>query len=437
MNKKLDKFLQQIIRILFYTFVFLLPWQTKLIIKPSDNNFTEISFFVSHIILLLLLMVFLLYRVIKKDYHSRSSVMWYSLAGLSLFAFLSFFFAPDKVLAFYMFIILMLGLGLFYFLQEGCKKFAYVDSVIEKSTTVFVFLTSIFFHVLLGIYQFLSQRAFAFKYLGLASHFPEDLGVSVIETSSGRWLRAYGGFDHPNIFAGVLIIAIILATYYLAKKKAIRTKTETIESLFLFIFYFFSLLALLFTFSRSAWVAFIIAFISLVILFIYKKDKWALGRLAALFLFSIILISTIFFSYRELFMMRIEASGRLEQISLDERKDQLATVSKVLKEKWFFGVGLGNYTTYLKNSDFDRNGIKKADWQYQPVHNSLFLLWVQSGLLALVFFITFLITLWKKSREEAFVWFLLLPLILLMFFDHWLLSLPFGVIFLFFILGIF
>lgn len=437
MNKKLDNFFQKTIRLLFYAFVFILPWQTKLIIRSSGSNFTEISFFVSHVILLILLLTFLLYQVLRKDYHSRLNLLWYFLAGLSLFAFISFFFAPDKVLAFYKYVVLMLGIGLFYFMREGCKKFAYIDSILEKSRLVFIFLTSISFHVLLGIYQFLSQRAFAFKYLGLASHFPEDLGVSVIETVSGRWLRAYGGFDHPNIFAGVLVIAIILAAYYLARKKAIRTKTETIESLFLFTFYFFSLLALLFTFSRSAWAAFIVGFISLIIFFLFRREKWALGRLAALFLFSIILTSTIFFSYRELFVTRIEASGKLEQISLNERKSQLVTVSNVIQEKWFFGVGLGNYTTFLENDDFEKNAIKKATWHYQPVHNSLLLLWAESGLLALVFFLAFLVALWKKSRQDAFAWTLLLPLIILMFFDHWLLSLPFGLIFLFFTLGIF
>lgn len=436
MNKKLDSIFQQIIRSLFYLFVFLLPWQIKLIIRPSLSNFTEISFFASHLVLVLLLFSFLLYKGLKRNFRAKSSILWYSLAGLSLFAFISFFLAPDQVLAFYKYIIIMLGLGLFYLLQEGFKRPAYTEAILEKTKVIFVFLSSISLHVLLGIYQFLSQRAFAFKYLGLASHFPEDLGVSVVETTSGRWLRAYGGFDHPNIFAGVLVISIILALYFLAKKKSIRTKLETAESLFLFLFYFFTLLALLFTFSRSAWLAFIIGFISLLAYFLIKRERWALGRLAALFVFSLILCSTIIFSYQDLFSTRLEAKGKLEAISLNERRGQIMQACDLIKDNWFFGVGLANYTTFLENKDLEQKGGKKEAWAYQPVHNSFLLLWSESGLLALVFFFTFFIALWRQSRHEVFAWSLMLPLIILMFFDHWLLSLPFGIIFLFFVFGI-
>jgi len=436
MKKNWQHLFKMIIRWFFYLFVFLLPWQTKLIIKADASNFNEVSFYISHILLIFVLLFFLFYRATNKNYQEKAQLDWYCLAGFSFFIFLSFFFASDKILAFYKYIIIMLGLGLFYLLQEGFKRQAYGEAILEKSRVIFVFLSSIFLHVSLGIYQFLNQNAFAFKYFGLASHHPEDLGVSVIETLSGRWLRAYGGFDHPNIFGGVLAIAIILSSYLLAKKKLIRTKREITVSIFLFLFYFFALLALIFSFSRSAWLALIVGLIALFIIFLVKKEKWALGRLIALLFFSAILSSLIYFSYQDLFITRVNAEGRLEEISFSERRLQLVEVGGVLKDKWFFGTGIGNYTTFLANQDLEKNGFKKADWSYQPVHNSFLLLWAESGLLALFFFLTFFVVLWRRASKEVFVWSLLLPLILLMFFDHWLLSLPFGIIFLFFILGL-
>ena len=436
MKKNWHNLFEGIIKWSFYLFVFLLPWQTKLIVRAGANNFSEISFYASHLLLIFVLLIFLSYRAFNKNYQERVQVAWYCLAGFSFFIFLSFFFAPDKVLAFYKYIIIMLGFGLFYLLQEGFKRSAYGEAILEKSRVMLIFLSSIFLHVSLGIYQFLNQKAFSFKYLGLASHYPENVGVSVIETLSGRWLRAYGGFDHPNIFGGVLAISIILASYLLAKKKLIRTKKEITESIFLFVFYFFALLALIFSFSRSAWLALIIGLIALFIIFLIKKEKWALGRLVALLFFSAILSGVMYFSYQDLFTARVNAEGRLEEISFSERRFQIDEAASVLRDKWLFGTGIGNYTTFLANKDLENNGLKKADWAYQPVHNSFLLLWSESGLLALFFFLTFFIALWRRSSKEVFAWSLLLPLILLMFFDHWLLSLPFGIIFLFFIFGL-
>lgn len=436
MNKKLENLFKFLIRNTSYLFFFLLPWQTKLIVRSAGNNFNEISFFSSHIILLFLLLIFLIYRCLNTEVKDRANLLWYPLAGISFFAFISFFVAPDKVLAFYKYIVLMLGLGLFFFLQESFRVQAYKESLLNKNKIILTFLSSIFAHVLLGIYQFLSQSSFAFKYLGLAYHSPEIAGSSVIETVSGRWLRAYGGFDHPNIFAGVLVVSIIVATYYLAKKKLIRTSAEIFESLFLFVFFFFSLLALLFTFSRSAWAALVLGIFSLFVYFLIKKEKWELGRLLALLFFSLILVSSIFFSYKEIFDTRIDASSRLEKISITERREQFVETGNILKDKWFFGVGLGNYSSFLESQDLKEKKELRESWQYQPVHNSFLLLWSETGLFSLIFLLSFFVIILKKKKQEALAWSILLPLIFLMFFDHWLLSLPFGIIFFFFVFGI-
>jgi multisubunit Na+/H+ antiporter MnhB subunit len=156
MKKNWQNLFEGIIKWSFYLFVFLLPWQTKLIIKSAGSNFNEISFYASHILLLVILLIFISYRALNKSYEERAQVIWYCLAGFSFFVFLSFFFAPDKVLAFYKYIIIMLGFGLFYLLQEGFKRQAYGEAILEKSRVMFIFLSSIFLHVLLGVYQFLN-----------------------------------------------------------------------------------------------------------------------------------------------------------------------------------------------------------------------------------------------------------------------------------------
>ena len=49
----------------------------------------------------------------------------------------------------------------------------------------------------------------------MAVHKAEELGTSVVETVGAdglgeRWLRAYGGLDHPNILGGILAVALLL-----------------------------------------------------------------------------------------------------------------------------------------------------------------------------------------------------------------------------------
>ena len=433
MKQNWEKFYKIVLRGLFYTFVFILPWQTKLIIRPAVDNFNEVSFFASHIILALAFLVFVAYKSRLRDDNGKVSEMWYFLAGLSIFIFLSFFFAPDKVLAFYRYIIFLLGLGLFYILREGTIVHPYTEQIINKGKIVIVFLSSIFIHIVLGIYQFLFQNTFASKYLGLASHDPYVSGASVIATVSGRWLRAYGGFDHPNIFGGVLAISLILAAYMLAKKRHINSLKDTSESIFLFIFYFFGLLAMLFTFSRAAWLAAVIGLLVLIFILIIKKDRWAIGRLLALIFFSAILSTVIFFSFRELFDTRIKAESALERISIEERQAQIFESKVLLKDNWLFGTGIGNYTAALNAQD---DKLQKEPMQsLQPVHNAFILLWAEGGIFVLVFFLAFFISLFNRKGREDFSWSLLIALSVLMIFDHWLLSLPFGTLFLFFVFG--
>lgn len=437
MKEKLKKYYNYITRFSFYLFIFSLPWQTKIIIRAAESNFNEISFYISHILLLVSLILFLFYKIINKDKEEKRRVpfLWYFLLAFTFFVCLSFFMAPDKALAFHHCLIIILGTSLLYILQEGFAKTAYLEPILEKTKVLFVFLGSMFFHVFLGVVEFLNQRSFVCKYLGLSAHNPEELGVSVIENASGRWLRSYGGFDHPNIFAGVLVVSIIIAAYLLSKQKLIRTRKEVVASLFLFVFYFFSVVALLFTFSRSAWLSLVFGLLALFIFLVIKKEKWQLGRLMALFFFSLFLSGLIFFSYQDLFITRVEATGRLEQKSLTERSDQLSLNKGVVVDNFLLGLGIGNYNRFLAKEDLAQ-GVKKAAWEYQPVHNSFLLLLSESGMFSLIFFLALIFSIWYRGRHESFSWSLLISLIFLMMFDHWLLSLPFGIIFFFFVLGL-
>jgi len=432
METSLSKYLRKIVEWLTCLFVFILPWQVKLIVRNSESNYSEISFYFSHALLLVILAIFLWFRFREKSYNKISRPILFSLIALSFFLLISIIFAPDKPLAFYHFFIFLTALSLFFIVRLGTEPRNYQEIVINKAAILYSFLISIFLQSSLAIYQFFTQSSFACKYLGLASHNPTVLGTSVVETVDGRWLRAYGGFDHPNILGGVLAISLIIAAYLLAKKKILNNVKQVWSSIFLFIFYFVSLYALFFTFSRAAWMGLLAGLIVLLIILIRNQDKWILGRFLALIFFSIVLISIISVPFKDLITTRVSLETRLEQKSVADRYAYMIESRKLLEGNFLTGVGIGNYHSALSLADNN----KKAVWEYQPVHNIFFLLCSQSGIFALLSFSVFLFILIRNGRREQFALAILVPLIVLMMLDHWLLSLPFGVLFLFLVLAL-
>ncbi len=436
MSKKLQRFLAATVEYSFYLFVFLLPWQTKLIIRSAETNFTEISIYVSHLLLLIVLIVFFAWQLKRKVDSEPISPLWISLAALELSILISFFFASDQLLAFYHYLLVLMGIGLFYIIRAGTISYSYEESQFSTSKIIGSLFLSIFFQASLGIYQFLMQFSPANKFLGLAVRNADITGASVVETVSGRWLRAYGGLDHPNILGGVLAISLIITAYLLAERKMIRSKTEAATSLLLFIFYFIALTALFFTFSRGSWLAYVTGLLVLLAILIYNSDRWMLGRYLALIFFSVVMLFIVAFPYRDLAFARTagawQGQGRLEQKSLDERGSYVTQAGSLIRECWIFGAGAGNYTQAIEERDI----VKQEAWFYQPVHNSFLLLFAQSGILSLVSFLAFLYFLIRKDRRAVYSGAVLAALVILMIFDHWLISLPFGLIFLFLVLGL-
>ncbi len=432
METGLSKFLRKTIEYLGYLFIFILPWQVKLILRPGETNYSEIGLYFSHILLLIILALFLFFRLKLTECRYNNRTIMYSAAALAAFTLVSIFFAPDKLLASYHYSIFVLAFCLFFIIRIGTEPQNYQETLFNKISIVYIFLTSILFQASLGIYQFLTQSSFSFKYLGLALHNPDTFGVAVVETANGRWLRAYGGMDHPNILGGVLAISLIMAAYLLAKKKMLNNHAQVWTSVFLFVFYFISLYALFFTFSRTAWLAFVVGLVVLLIELIINRDKWIIGRFVALLFFSALLLMIATAPFQDLVMTRLNAESRLEQKSIDERASYISDSEALIKQNLITGVGIGNYSVTTSLED----GNKKPAWSYQPVHNSYLLFLVENGLFSFVALLVFLFFLIRNGRRELFTLAIFIPLLILMFFDHWLISLPFGILFLFLFLGL-
>lgn len=391
-----------------YLTIFTLPWQTKLILFPALSNYWEISLFavipLVYISLLFLIPSGLLNFNFWKKMGRCPKIL---LLSLVLFALFSVFISGDCYLSLYRFLLLITAIILYFIVQQL--------PVLTRRRLLLISLISLGLQAVIGLGQFLTQISFASKYLGMAYHQASDLGAIVIETSSGRWLRAYGASDHPNIFGGLMALATLTSAYLFLTEEKIRTRVYFIAAYVLFF------LATLVSFSRAAVLALSVSLIYIVI----KNWRLRFNKLRpgiALFFLSFLLLVIFAGLYGNLILSRTQTQGRLESISLNERQTYNQRAWKNFLSSPLLGVGLGDSTRFDRQSDLQENQIHPV-WNYQPAHNYWLLAATEGG----IFFLFFLVGLWylvyKKSRKHRLLG-IFIALFILTLFDHWLFSLP-------------
>jgi len=432
--------------------LFLLPWQTRWIFHDSLINgqvweYGRFSLLGTEITLWALAIWRLI--LIKPKWTGFKSALanslFYPALTLLIFGALSIIWADDKSLALN-YERLLIQAGLFAWLIASYLKTIDREKIF-LSMPFIAFLTGACLQGLLAIYQFFSQTTFACKWLGLSLLNPKLAGTVVIEFADQRWLRAYGAFQHSNILGGFLGLALIIAVIALWQNQKAINRVSCIvyqelpttnhqspitnnKQLFLIFAVGLIFSGLILSFSRSAWIGTALALVILLIIVLRKRPddyKPFLIKIAVLLgLFACFWVLTL---PKGLFLTRTQAVGRLERISISERAEAIAQAEKIIKENWLAGVGLGNYTAVLQ-----KNNPDKTVWQTQPVHNIYLLILSELGIFGLVIFGWLIFTIIKKTRLTYLTPFLVL--LIIGFFDHYLLTLPIGLLFLGLSIGI-
>ena len=409
-----------------YLLVFLLPWQTRWIFEAGKINGGVSEYLTSSLygvdILLIGLLVLALIYFRKNISTSKGFTSIYPFMEVKLLLIflglgaVSIFWAENKNLAFYREVQIILALGFFYLVANFTKI----------SKLAFSFVASLILPTLLGLWQFFAQTTFADKWLGLAGHEANLGGTSVVETFSngivdGRWLRAYGSFDHPNIFGGVIAVGLLVSLSLLLNWQ----KEKTIKRIFLFFAIIIFSAGLFASLSRSAWLSLALGVIFMAATLFFQKNFAALKNL----IFGSFVIAAVFLvmfaGYQNLVDVRVEGGTRLENLSLDQREVYFQQAKILIAKNPIIGTGLGNYIESLAK-------LKPSDqaWTYQPVHNVLLLIWAELGIFGLLIFVGFLVTLfWSYGRKNELAGALLFALLPMLLLDHWLWSLHFGLLF--------
>lgn len=384
---------------------FLLPWQTRFLLRaPSVNgvvwDFGIISIFVAQGAIALWLLIEawqhrVAVRMWLQQWDARKKII---VGTFAAFIALQLLFSADRLLTVQWLMSVALLAGLAVVLHSNPR---------DRIPFAAAFLISIVFQSLLAAMQVSAGATFASSLLGVAAHKASVAGTAVIEYAGNRYLRAYGGQPHPNIFGGLTLVGLLLFGWILKNKKTLGVRKNIIQ---------FSLVvtgALFFTFSRAAWIGFVIWLVAL-----WRKRtqlresqitqfKWMLGAFGVLLL--------IFFP---MVLSRASPSTAIEQRSITERGTDIARWKTVAREHWMVGTGVGAYTAALGDAGEDRR---------VPVHSVPLLAFAEIGLIGGILMI---LALWAaRIRRIPVLMLLILAPILL--FDHYLWSLWSGQVILF------
>jgi O-antigen ligase len=410
----------KIAQIFLYLWLLIWPLQTKLILRTSDSTYLEISLFLSLLVLLVPLIIWT-HQIFTEDYWRFKKGMskplwWRALIAWELITFASIFWADDFMLALYRYIILVFGILLFYVVKN--------TDFVKTKLVIRYFIVGLIAPSLLAIWQFFTQSTFASKYFGLAYHASNILGDSVIETSAGRFLRAYGSFDHPNILGGIMTLGIILVLYSSLRKEINRN-----ERLFYLISFSSFYLALLVSFSRAAWLALLVG-APFILFSTWRRGKFQ-KKLISLFIILVIGISVAVINpSRDLFLGRTQTDSRLEINSIDERELYLEQAKEVITVNPFMGTGVGNYILELQKII-----PGQASWYYQPVHNYWLLVLAEIGIFGLIAIILFWFAIFKSGLKNG-LWPIVLAFGVFSLLDHWLWTQNIGILVFFMVAGL-
>lgn len=430
----MKQFLSSIRKYCLYLLVFLLPWQTRWIWHEGQFNhgvweYGTFSLYTTDILIIVLIILSLILNVRTKT-RSLNSILT-TVVVFALVSFVTVFWSVNKEVSWYAALRLLEYVGLFWAITRTQFSWRGVAAA---------FISSGFIQAVLGIYQFFSQRVVESTWFGLAAHSPEVLGDFVVETASGRFLRAYGSLPHPNMLAGFLVICLIVVIGFLFK--AYRNRSENLPAIILVVTAFVVMYyGLILTFSRSAWFVFALVILSLFALGLWHRDHYRLRILIPVTLWIVLVTAFSVYLLPDLWETRI-MGGRLEQQSNTERISSYYGAIDIIKDNWYQGVGIGSYTQALHDNDRSLDS-----WAYQPTHNIYLLITSETGVFGGILFLVLIgevgvAAYWKRRRElRTASWFTayslsFFALLVIGLLDHYLWSLSFGALLLWLVLGL-
>ncbi len=410
-----------------YLWLFLLPWQIRYFIKIATLNGSyweagTFTLYLSEVLLLILLLLRVLQWLLEEEKSKKNTFssnfftsLPYALAGLSLFAASSLLWSVNPSLTLYYAVKIIAAYLAFCLL---------ISSRISLSRAFSVLIAAGVVQGYLAVQQFTDQLVAGSKWLGMATQDARNLGVSVVDTGIRRWLRAYGSFPHPNILGGFLVVTLVLAIRQYLQTQLVRQKQDSRQlkwyGLAILVAVVFLAGGIALSFSRAAWLAAILVWISFLVWVLKQKKIWLMSNWLKLFTIFVVTVGIWATTYPEPFFTRITGKSKLEAKSIEERAQSLSEASEIVADNWWTGTGLGSYTFILS-----QRSPNLPAWSYQPVHNTYLLILAELGVFGLLFLLWAIVAL-LSGRLSVTIFTLTVSVLFLLLFDHWWWTISFG-----------
>jgi len=220
----------------------------------------------------------------------------------------------------------------------------------------------------IAILQFHTQTGLGLSFLGEYVPLLTDSGAATILVSGQKVLRAYGTMPHPNVLGGFLAVSLIMALY------VSRGTSNIIHRMYVSCGTIVIIWGLILSFSRSAWLAAILAIvIYLCADVLFKRSKQSVLT----WMLVIVSCGTLLVVYKNYVIPRsTDVSLSSQAANYRETFNQYGL--NIIKQHPITGVGLGQYVPYLESTK------NLEPWAYQPPHNAFILLFAEIGIIGLL-----------------------------------------------------
>jgi hypothetical protein len=283
----------------------------------------------------------------------------------------------------------------------------YIKDIFNQKTYFYFLLISIVLVLIQGIIallQFRGGTSLRLSFLGESNVVSGMMGSSFLNLNGAIYLRGYGTFPHPNVFGGWLIFNILFGWYLFNSMNKKRDYSIILMIL--------SSLVLILTFSR---IAFLIC-----------------GVIWVVFIFKVCINSKKIknFAFLGLVSERVLNLFTGGDTSWSDRVGLLRSSLHIIKENLLTGVGLGDFTANMGDTvPRSGNGILLL----QPVHNIFLLIVSEIGLVGFTLLSTLLYSFFKDRKWSLRFVIGLIAVFVIGMFDHYLFSLPQGLLLFFLI----
>lgn len=451
MLKKIE--LKDSYKYFLYLFIFLLPLQTRKVFLTSHSfytgGFTEygtVFLYLSDVLLFLSLLLFCIFNQdiikkrlteLKKENGNRKRLRIFIVFGLMVLWFFVSSIAHKEYLDLTLFrtakiLEMFLMIGFVYVVFQDRKIF---------TRSLFILILSAYFQGLLAVYQFIYQHSLfksplLHKLTGETVLSPVSPGIAKIVINGQKMIRSYGVFPHPNLLGGFFVLTFFVSLYLYIQHKDDKLSSKMVYlkitdastrkyliSLFWLLIFAVQLLGLFFSFSRSAWIGFLIAGIFFIVFYLKSikivsretiKDFFLNNSGRWLKTYKELLLAFSFMFVFAVININLVLNRTVQNVSLAKYEQNLVLPENdTFNDRIFFDnvsretilknpvIGSGPGTSIFQVQDYlNKIGQKNiAYWQYQPAHNIYLLAVSETGFIGLVLFLYVIIKILAFSIE--------------------------------------